>query len=294
MRHAPDGTVEAWALEYLATADLGTKLAPPPAPSAFAIGLPPLRLPAPGRPPELRPADRRRKSPRAGALANPARRAEILHRFLHHELQAAELLAWALLAFPEAPLALRRGLLAVLEDELRHLALYRAHLARLGVAFGDLPINDWFWSRVPSAPDPAHFVAVLGMGLEGGNLDHGLRFAERFRAVGDAVAADLQIRVVADEVRHVAFALRWFRALTGGVVFEAWRAHLPPPLTPMMMRGEPLNRADRRRAGFPDPFLDALAAWQSGESGAGGGGPGAGGGAPAGDLDHGLAEPGVR
>ena len=43
---------------------------------------------------------------------------------------------------------------------------------------------------MPSAATPAHFCAVVGMGVEGGNLDHAKRFAERLRAVGDEELID--------------------------------------------------------------------------------------------------------
>ena len=39
------------------------------------------------------------------------------HALANHELQAVELFAWALLAFPEAPADFRRGLLHILTDE---------------------------------------------------------------------------------------------------------------------------------------------------------------------------------
>ena len=58
---------------------------------------------------------------------------------------------------------------------------------------------------------------------------------------------------------HAAFAVHWFRRFVGEVSFEAWRAVLPPPLSPLLMRGEPLEREARRRAGFDDAFLNALA-----------------------------------
>ncbi|MEZ5973407.1 MAG: DUF455 family protein [Planctomycetota bacterium] len=95
----------------------------------------------------------------------------------HHELQAAEMFAWALLAFPETPLAFRQGLWRLLRsEELGHLALYLQRLAALGTRFGDEPVRDWFWSRLGSVQTPVEFVAFLGLGLEGANLEHAQRF----------------------------------------------------------------------------------------------------------------------
>ena len=81
-------------------------------------------------------------------------------------IQAAELMAWAILAYPDTPLAFRDGLLKIALDEVRHMRLYRAHIERLGYRVGDFAVRDWFWMRVPTCPDPASFVAVMGLGLE--------------------------------------------------------------------------------------------------------------------------------
>jgi uncharacterized ferritin-like protein (DUF455 family) len=203
------------------------------------------------------------KSPGPEAIRAPERRAALLHTFLHHELQAAELMCWAILAFPDTPDAFRLGLLGVARDEIRHLALYEEHLASLGFAYGAFPVRDWFWERIPQAADPVAFVAALGVGLEGANLDHTARFAERFRAVGDEAGAALQERIGAEEVAHVRFALRWFARFTGAdpVPFDGWADRLPPPLSPLLMRGAPLNEAARREAGFSAGFVEALARW---------------------------------
>lgn len=268
----PPGTVERWAWDYVLSTDLEHKLAPPPVPSAWesdAAPPPPRRIERPGRPAALRVSARAQKSPGPEALRNPARRAQLFHAFLHHELQAAELMAWALLAFPETPRAFRRGLVRIALDEVRHMQLYARYLAALGHRFGDFPVRDWFWSRVPAAASPAQFVAVMGMGLEGGNLDHTARFAERFRAIGDDEGAALTERVCAEEIPHVRFGVRWFRRFTqpseatppGPSDFDAWVRHIPPPLSPLLMRGEPMNRRDRSRSGLTDAFLDALASW---------------------------------
>lgn len=258
----PEGTVERWAWDYVTSTVLELKLAPPAPPSTWAS--PPQRwlLTGPGRPKELVQRTERKKAARPGALKDSAKRAEVLHTFLHHELQAAELMAWAILAFPQTPEPFRRGLLGICRDELRHMALYRAHLETLGHPFGTLPIKDWFWERVPGeSVTPPQFVARLGVGFEGGNLDHGARFTGYFEAAGDLRAAQIQAQITHEEVAHASFALHWFRVFTGDVDFETWRAMLPEPISPSMTRGSPINLEARRRAGFPEPFLAALGAW---------------------------------
>jgi uncharacterized ferritin-like protein (DUF455 family) len=211
------------------------------------------------------------KSTGKSALQSADRRARLVHAFLHHELQAAELMAWALLAFPDTPRAFRRGLLGVFGDEVRHMGLYAGDLARRGLAPGDLPVRDWFWERIPSCADATAFVATMGIGFEGGNLDHAARFAARFRAAGDLEGAAIQERVGREEIAHVRFAVRWFRVFTGcapdddglldgEAAFARWREALPSPLTPLVMRGDPVAREARARAGLGAGFVDALLA----------------------------------
>jgi uncharacterized ferritin-like protein (DUF455 family) len=255
----PEGTLERWAWDYLHTDSLAGKFAPPPAPVAVELHAPVRRVTAPSRP-GLTVQARADRAPSAGGLRDPSERARLFHVFLHHELQAAELMAWALLAFPEAPRAFRRGLVTVFEDELRHMALYAEHMHTLGYTFGTWPVRDWFWQRVPAAPTPAHFLAAMGMGLEAANLDHCARFAARLRAAGDPEAARRVEQVGEEELPHVRFGLHWFKRWTGSDGFDCWAAHLSPPLSPWLMKGPSLDRSARRRAGFDDAFLDALEA----------------------------------
>ena len=169
--------------------------------------------------------------------------------------------AWAILAFPGTPHEFRTGCLRLCREELGHLALYREHLGRLGFAVGAFPVRDWFWERVSGVPDALAFVALLGLGLEGANLEHSARFAAAFRAVGDEQGARILERIERDEIAHVAFARRWFERWTGAPLeYERWRAVLPAPLTPAVLRGKPLNRAARARAGFDEDFLARLEA----------------------------------
>lgn len=258
-----EGTVERWAWDYVLADTVEQKLAPPPPPERWEDVPITRRLDAPGRPPELRAIERRAKTPKPSALVRPEKRAELLHVFFHHELQAAELLLRAMLRFADTDAAFRRGLLRVARDEIRHLALYAAHLERLGHRVGDFPVRDWFWERVPSADDPASFVALLGVGFEGANLDHTRRFAAAFRDAGDPEGAALQDRVGDEEIAHVRFATTWLARFTETPLsLEGWRTRLPPPITPLVLRGKPLDRERRMRAGMDDAFLDALEGWE--------------------------------
>jgi uncharacterized ferritin-like protein (DUF455 family) len=255
------GTLEAWAYAYLTTTDLEAKFNLGRPPDSMELGPPSRANARPGRPAELIAAQSRRKTPGREALRTAARRAELVHTFLHHELQAAELFCWAILAYPEAPTPFRRGLAAIARDEVRHMTMYQGYLGRLGYTFGDWPVRDWFWERVPAAQTPVAFVATLGIGFEGGNLDHTKRFAGRLRDIGDKKGAELEEVIFEEEIAHVRFAQNWFRRWTGASEFGVWARHLPPPLSPMLMKGDPMEWTGRMRSGLSEQFVAHLAAW---------------------------------
>ncbi|MFK7740518.1 MAG: ferritin-like domain-containing protein [Planctomycetota bacterium] len=255
--------IDDWAAEYVRTTELAFKLAPPPPPSTFCSDAEVRRQTKPGRPPELDLMSRSKRSVSRTQMIHPAKRAQLIHTFWHHELQAAELMCWAILAFPDTPEAFRRGLLGICLDEIRHMGLYSVHLERLGFAVGDFPVRDWFWQRVASCETPLQFTALMGMGLEGGNLDHTKRFEAWFDEAGDAEGAELQRLVGDEEVAHVRFAMKWFHIWSDGGEFESWRRELVEPLTPSMMKGACVDEARRLRAGFSPEFLAELKAWDS-------------------------------
>jgi uncharacterized ferritin-like protein (DUF455 family) len=257
------GTLDRWAYDYVTSVELSHKLAPPPLPAVWLEHARPLRIAAPGRPRELALTWDKYKAPKsAAALRDAKKRAHLLHTFLHHELQAAELMCWAALAFPDTPAAFRRGLLNICLDEVRHMQLYAAHVRALGFDVGAFAVRDWFWQRAPAARTASAFLALMGLGFEAGNLDHSARFVAMFREAGDEAASALQAQVGHEELAHVAFAVHWFRVFAGELEFATWTGALPAPLSPMVMRGRPLARAARLEAGFSAQFLDELEAWQ--------------------------------
>ncbi len=257
---AGEATAEDWARDYVLADSLEHKPRPPARPRALS-GRGEV-VDAPGRPPELVAAARPPRTPRPGALADPRRRAQLLHTFFHHELQAAELMCRAFLAFPDAPEPFRRGLLAICDDEIRHMRMYAARLAALGHPVGSFPVRDWFWERVPAAATPLAFVTLLGIGFEGANLDHAARFATALREAGDEASARVQARVGVEEEAHVRFAVIWYERWAGALALDAWERALPAPLTPLVMRGRPLAREARLRAGQPTAFVEALERWE--------------------------------
>ncbi len=267
---SPASAIRDYARRIVECDTLAGKLEPPPEVLDVADAGPALRLTAPGRPRELAIASSRdvRVPPIAG-MRDPAQRARILHALANHELQAIELFAWALLAFPDAPAAFRRGLVAVLADEQRHLELYRARLAAIarprspapGYAFGDFAVTGHFWNKLDHLDTPLAFVCAMGLTFENANLDFAGEYARAARACGDDATAAALDQVHVDEIRHVHFAYVWLRRLGGDG--DPWRTYLEqvrPPLGPARARGASFDCDARTRAGLDDAFIDALAA----------------------------------
>lgn len=71
-------------------------------------------------------------------------RAVCLHRFAGHELLAVEIMAYALLAFPDAPKTFRKGLMTTLLEEQEHVRLYQKEMERFQIFLGDLPLYKHF------------------------------------------------------------------------------------------------------------------------------------------------------
>jgi uncharacterized ferritin-like protein (DUF455 family) len=265
-----------YAEAIVTSGSLDGKLVPPPPAAELgelaerdgAPDAPPVRIAAPGRPANLAIVPgRHARVPPIGGMRDPGQRARILHALANHELQAIELFAWAVLAFPAAPPAFHRGLLAILADEQRHLALYRDRLAAHGVGFGDHPVTGHFWNKLDHLTGPCEFVCAMNLTFENANLDFAGEYAAAARAAGDPATAAALDQVHADEIRHVHFGWVWLRRFTAGGdgdrsgdAWQAYLAHVRPPLGPARARGTRFDREARRRAGFDEAFIAALEA----------------------------------
>lgn len=255
--------IREFALGLLERPTLEAKLAPAPAGLDDSRPGPALRIPEPARAEGQQFRHGSRVSvPRAEGMHDPAQRARIVHALANHELQALELFAWALVAFPDAPPAFRRGLLRILGDEQRHMRMYLEHLDALGHGFGDFPVSGLFWRTVPYLTSPLHFVCTMGLTFENANLDFGPEHAGHALACGATRLARTLDQVHQDEIRHVGFAWHWFTAWCPDESRRwdvAW-SHSAPPHDASRARGREFDAEARRRAGIAPDFLARLEA----------------------------------
>jgi uncharacterized ferritin-like protein (DUF455 family) len=255
-------------LRVLLSGELEAKLAPLAEPDDSLRAGAPVRCARPARSAELAMQPGAAPLPRPEALGEAAARAAALARFAHHELQAAELFAAALLRWPELPAPLVRALAGVLADEQRHAQLYLDRLAALGARFADYaPHSDYFWKHSSAllGGSPAAFFAGMGLTLEQANLDFSGIYRDAFTAAGDSESAAVCARVHEDEIGHVALAARALRELgdAGGGDLQRYERAVPFPFSAARAKGRRFDAGARRAAGLDARFVAHVRAARS-------------------------------
>ncbi len=198
--------------------------------------------------------------PSNAKLVDEKERGRLLHFFGNHELLATELMALALLRFPDAPRSFRQGILQTLKEEQIHTRLYMHRMAQCGGEFGELPLSDYFWKSVSSMHDPLDYVTRLSLTFEQANLDYSLEYKGIFDSIGDSATASILDRIYHDEIEHVGFGLRWFRKWKrdGESDWNAYSERLRFPLSPSRAKGNVFNEYGREKAGFKPEFISNL------------------------------------
>lgn len=267
--------LRAFAERVLLSAVLEDKLRPVEEPLSDAQPGPGRRFSRPARPDHLQ-FGARRTAPalaRGEALRDPLKRGVAHHILANHELQALEVMAWTLCAFPEAPAEFRRGMVDVMADEQRHTRMHVERARSLGVEFGRYPVNSYIWDKAMSFQNELDYLAGLPLVFEGRNLDHTLELAAEFAAVGDERSAALMRVIHRDEIQHVRFGVEWLNRLKPPELsdWEAFVAHLHWPIRPSKARGTVFQRAAREQAGLSPDFIERLALVNDDEPGPQGG-----------------------
>ena len=217
----------------------------------------------PGRPPELAFGRKQKHAfPGPAELATDVGRAAVLHFFANHELLAMELMALALIKFPDAPSSFRMGLAQTIAEEQAHMLLYRKRMRELGMDFGDIAVNEFFWNCLKDMKSPMDYVTGMSMTFEQANLDYSLYYLGLFRQHGDEKSADIMDQVYQDEIGHVKYGVSWFEKLRPAGISQ-WEAHrramfARKPLTIARAKGNTYDRAGRLLAGFDLEYVDRM------------------------------------
>lgn len=202
---------------------------------------------------------------RPGLVDDPGR-GVLLHFFANHELLAAELMALALLKFPDAPAAFRQGLAGTLREEQRHTRWYLARMRECGVEFGAYPLSPYFWDAVSPMESPLDYVSRLSLTFEQANLDYARHYSTILSEAGDTRSASILRRIYEDEIQHVGYGLSWFRQWKdpGESDWTALQRRLPFPLSPSRAKGNrtPFNDEGRRSAGFDEDYIRRLSLFE--------------------------------
>lgn len=253
--------IREWANRILAADSIEEKLLDPIVFTDHQPG-PPIFWKEPSRPQgmEFKRHSRKEKLPAFHEHRDPDKRAICMHRFAGHELLAVEIMAYALLAFPEAPCHFRRGVANTLREEQGHVQLYINRMAEMGLRFGDLPLYRHFWSYVPFLTSPLRYISVMSLTFEMANLDFAPLYGNSFARCGDEASAALMNTILEDEIAHVAFGWNWLRKMKPGErsEWETWRDNTPAIMTPKRACGFVVMEENRKRAGITEDWIHNL------------------------------------
>ncbi len=251
-----------WAKRLLSAETMGEKLLQPEELTDHSPG-PKTLWKTPSRPPGMhfQKRGRKEKLPPLQELTDPDKRAACLHRFCGHELLAVEIMAYVLLAFPEAPPLFRKALAHQLKEEQEHVQLYMDEMQRLGLQFGELPLYTHFWVHTPYIRSPLHFVSLMNLTFEMANLDFAPIYGRAFEKAGDDSATQLMARILKDEIGHVRLGLHWLKKFKSKELSEwdAWKETLETTLLiPKRAKGFYVHEEPRRKAGVPEEWIQQL------------------------------------
>jgi uncharacterized ferritin-like protein (DUF455 family) len=250
-----------WCIRILSADTLEEKLLAPGILSDEMPG-PALYWDMPSRPSNMmfKRRSREEKLPPFQEHGDPDKRAACLHRFAGHELLAVEIMAYALLAFPDAPKHFRRGLAATLKEEQEHVRLYCQRLSLLGVNLGDMPLYKHFWNHTPFIRSPLQYISLMSLTFEQANLDFAPLYLKSFSHYGDTLSAALMQRIVDDEIGHVSFGMHWLKKMTPKEEspWDSWRNNVPDTVSIKRARGFLVFEENRKKAGIPEDWIERI------------------------------------
>jgi uncharacterized ferritin-like protein (DUF455 family) len=200
------------------------------------------------------------KFPSLEQLDDPHMRGLVFHFFANHELLALEIMAHTLLRFPDAPPEFRRGLAFIMQEEQQHLKLYLDRMQDSGVAFGDFPVNDYFWRLITPLKTIEQFTAYMSLTFEQANLDFSLQFMQAFAKIEDSKSEQLLNTVYQDEIGHVQHGLNWVNRWKPAEIslWQYYTNELEFPMTARRAKGKIYYPEARKAVGFDKDYIEKL------------------------------------
>ncbi len=188
-------------------------------------------------------------------------KATLLHFFANHELLASELMSLCLLRFPQAPIDFRRELFSNLLDEVRHFSLYKNKMEELGLGFGELKVNGFFWSHLHKMKSPLDFITKMSLTFEQANLDYMLAYIKIFKKLEDHSFCNIFKEVLSDEIKHVHTGVEYFELLHPQKKPLNWKTYteeLGDSLKPIRARGKIFHSKVRLASGLSIEYINEL------------------------------------
>lgn len=202
------------------------------------------------------------KFPRSASFHLEEKRGLALHFFANHELLAIEMMAAALLVYPDTGrdmIQFKKGLIKTIQDEQKHLKMYLFRMKEFGIELGDFPLNDFFWRSMEKCKTPSQFYSAMAMTFESANLDFAQFYEESFRAVEDFKTAEIMRVVLEDEISHVALGAHWLNQWRGDKdLWNYYKDNLPGVMTPARSKGIHFDKNIRVKAGLDQEFITQL------------------------------------
>lgn len=216
----------------------------------------------PGRNERLKFQEEQVKFPRAASFHLDDKKGLALHFFANHELMAIEMMAAALLVYPDHTpemILFKKGLVKTIQDEQKHIKLYLNRMKDFKVELGDFPLNDFFWRAMDKLKTPSHFYSAVALTFESANLDFAKYYEECFLEVEDEATAKIMRIIFEDEISHVALGAHWLNQWRGNKdLWNYYREHLPGVMTPARAKGIHFNRDSRVKSGLDESFINEL------------------------------------
>lgn len=223
----------------------------------------------PSREKKIQFSDEQLKFPKKGSFHLDEKKAMALHFFANHELLAIEMMAAALMYIPIEDKAqykrISTGILATIDDEIKHFSLYRKRMNDFGIDFGDLPVNDFFWRQMQKLTSFEEYFAVMALTFEAANLDFAKFYRDIFAGVGDKKSSAILNVVYEDEISHVGFGVHWLdKWRQDKDMWDFYVSSLPDLLSPARAKGMIFDHEGRVRTGMDANFIDKVKNYQDG------------------------------